>query len=119
MPLFRRVHAGEARIVVSVVTEAELLVRPLRNGDTAAVEKIEDLLSEDGFEVVAVDRAIARRGAALRSHNRIALADAIIIATALETGCEAIVGNDGEWRQRLPDLPFLLLENVVSRQAKA
>ena len=113
MPLFRRVQAGNLSLIVSVITEAELLVRPEREQNAAAKERIADLLSEDGIFVVNVERRIARRAAAIRGQKNIKLADAIIIATALETGCEAIVGNDGEWARKLTDVPFVRLDDIV------
>ena len=100
--------------MVSVVTEVELLIRPERDNDQDAIERIQDLLSEDGIQVVNVDRRIARRAAAVRAHyQRLGLADAIIVATALSTDCEAIVGNDGDWR-RLTDIPFVCLDDVAA-----
>ena len=113
MPLFRRVQAGQLQLIVSVVTEAELLVRPQRDRDTDAVERIGDLLSEDGIDVVGVDRRIGRRAARLRAMQNLSLADAIIAATAIETGCEAVVGNDGLWR-RLEEISFVRLDDVVA-----
>jgi predicted nucleic acid-binding protein len=115
LPVFRRVQRGEARIVVSVVTEAELLIRPLRHADQEALDRISDLLSEDGFQVVPVDRRIGRRAALLRANQNLRLADAIIAATAVETGCEAIVGNDGAFR-RLTEIPFVCLDDLVASQ---
>jgi predicted nucleic acid-binding protein len=114
VPIFSRVRDGEADIFVSAITEAELLVRPERDGNTAAIERIGDLLSEEGIYVMDVTRRIARKAAKLRSHNRIALADAIIIATAIETRCEAIIGNDGEWTRRLTEVPYVLLDDIVT-----
>jgi predicted nucleic acid-binding protein len=114
VPLFRRVQQGEASILVSVITEAELLVRPEREGNAAAVQRIGDLLSEDGVYVVNMDRRIARRAAALRGQRRLGLADAIIVATAIETECDAIVGNDHDWTNRINEIPFVQLDAIVS-----
>lgn len=118
LPLFQRVQKGEAAFIVSAITEAELLVRPYRDGNAAAVERVGDLLSENGIYVAGVDRRIGRRAAQLRAGSytngkRLALADAIIIATAIETECEAIVGNDGEWR-RLNDIRFVCLDDLAA-----
>jgi predicted nucleic acid-binding protein len=101
------------------VTESELLVHPERDEDHDAMERISDLLSEDGMFVVGVDRRIARRAAALRAatlraRRRMALPDAIILATAIETGCDAIVTNDGDWR-KVADIPVVILDEVVER----
>jgi predicted nucleic acid-binding protein len=112
-PLFRRVQGGELSLIVSVITEAELLVRPERQQDELARERIADLLSEDGIYVVSVDRRIARRAAALRGRAGLKLADAIIVATAIETGCEAVVSNDGEWGKKQIGIPFVSLDDIA------
>lgn len=112
IPLFDRVRTGQAVMIISAITEAELLVRPQREANREAIEKIEDFLSEDGIFVVDVTRQIARRAAALRPVNRISIADAVIMATGLETGCDLIVGNDRRWSE-LPAIPFLLLDDVT------
>ena len=115
LPVFRRVQAGDLSLMVSVITEAELLVRPERDRNEAAKERIADLLSEDGIYVVGVDRKIARRAAALRGQNSLKLADAIIVATAVETGCEAIVSNDGEWSRKPLEVPVVRLDDILTR----
>jgi predicted nucleic acid-binding protein len=107
------VQQGQARINVSVVTESELLIRPIRDNEPEAVERIEDLLSEEGMRVIPVDRRTARVAAEVRARHRLKLADAIIVATALETGCDAIVGNDREWR-RVSEVPYVHLDEVVA-----
>lgn len=115
LPLFEEVRDGEATLVVSVVTEAELLVRPLRLGAGRDVERIEDLLSEDGVEVVDVDRRIARTAARLRETNGLALADAMIVATAIESGCDGMIGNDRAWARREIGLPYVLLDEAIEQ----
>jgi predicted nucleic acid-binding protein len=121
-PVFRRVQRGELAVFVSAMTEAELLVRAYRNRDEAAVERVRDLLSEDGFYVVSADRRIAVHGARIRGEymrgggdRKMAIPDAIIIATAIETGCDAIVGNDAAWRGRT-EIPFVYLKEAVTNQ---
>jgi predicted nucleic acid-binding protein len=112
-PLFRRVQKREVLVIVSVITEAELLIRPHREEDLEAVERIGDLLSEEGIQVVPVTRRIGRRAAVLRAAQRFKLADAIIVATAIETGCDAVVGNDGAWRKQA-EIPFVHLDDVIA-----
>jgi predicted nucleic acid-binding protein len=100
-------------VIASVITEAELLVRPERVGDQAAIQRIGDLLSEPGIEVAEVTRRMARRAAALRSRNSLKLPDAIIVATAIETRCEAIIGNDQAWAASRVEINYVLLDDVV------
>jgi predicted nucleic acid-binding protein len=99
-------------MVLSAITEAELLVRPHRDGNQDAIEKIEDFLSEDGIFVVEVTRPIARRAARLRPVNSISIADAVVMATAAETGCDLVLGNDKRW-STIPGIPFVRLDDVV------
>jgi predicted nucleic acid-binding protein len=112
--VFRRVQRGELQIVVSTITEAELLVRPERDGDQEAIERISDLLSEDGFRVVPFDRRMARLAARLRAHHKFGLADAIIVATALLSECEAVVSNDGQW-QGISEIPIVHLGDLAKQ----
>jgi predicted nucleic acid-binding protein len=113
VPYFQRVQSRQATMVVSAVTESELLVRPFRDRDAEAIERIADLLSEDGIEVIEVDRAIARRAAQLRAgHMPLRLPDAMIIATALDAGCDLVLGNDGEW-SKLKGVPFARLDDII------
>jgi predicted nucleic acid-binding protein len=112
IPLFDRVRDGEAVMVLSAISEAELLVRPERDGNREAIEKIADFLSEDGIYVVEVTRPIARRAAKLRPVNQISIADAVIMATAVETGCDLLLGNDARWA-KAPGVPFVRLDDVT------
>lgn len=99
-------------IIVSAITEAELLVRPEQTSNSEAIQRIGDLLSEEGIYVIEVSRRIARRAAALRAKSGFKLPDAIIVATAIQTACDAIVSNDGAWA-RLTDIPFVHLDELV------
>jgi predicted nucleic acid-binding protein len=112
LPLLDRVREGRAQMILSAITELELLVGPERRGDRDAVEKIGDFLSEDGIYVVDVTRPIARRAATLRPNNRISVADAVIMATVIETGSDLVVGNDHRWAN-VPSIPYLSLDDVV------
>ena len=110
-PVFARVQRGQAEVVASVITEAELLVRPNREGNLEATERIADLLSEDGISVLPVTRQIARSAALLRARHGLKLPDAIIVATAIGARCDVIVGNDDRWH-RIGEIPYVHLEDV-------
>jgi predicted nucleic acid-binding protein len=112
IPLFDRVREGQAAMIISAITEAELLVKHEREQNDEAIEKIEDFLSEDGIYVVDVTRAIARCAAKLRPVNQISIADAVIMATAVETGCDLLLGNDARWAT-IPGIPYLKLDDAI------
>ena len=101
-PVFRQIESGEARPVVSIITEIELLGFPrLTRQDEA---RIRTLLS--GFTVVAVDERIAGQAVALKRRHGIKTPDAIIAATALvENAC--LVTRDQDLLQKLPEVRSL------------
>ena len=112
VPIFRRVQSRQTDIVLSAVTEAELLVRPYRDDNLDALERIGGLLDSEGITVTPVSRRIARRSAVLRARHGLHTADAIIVATAIETECDAIVGNDKVWR-RVDEIAYVHLDEIM------
>lgn len=100
---------------VSTVVEAEVLVKPFRELDQPAIEKATLFFRESRHLLVrSFDRAVARRAALVRATTRLPLADAIIIATALEERCDALVGNDSSMAERAIGMPYLHLDDYVS-----
>jgi len=81
--LRRRFAAGDELLVAASVY-AETIVRPLQAGTDATVDQFFDAA---GISIVPIDRAIARRAAALRAeHEPLRLPDAMSLATAIATG---------------------------------
>ena len=99
--------------ILSAVTELELLVRPIREKDEYELGQIRALLEGDGMRVVDLDRTIARLAAEVRADSRLDLADAAIVATALATRCDAIVGNDARCAERVRYVPYVFLDALV------
>ena len=77
-----RLAAGD-ELLVGATVYAETIVRPLQQGTDATVDQF---LDSAGIAVVPIDRAIARRAAALRAeHRSLRLPDAMLLATAIAT----------------------------------
>jgi predicted nucleic acid-binding protein len=75
-----RLAAGDELLLCATVY-AETIVRPLQQGTDATVDQFLDAAR---ITVVPVDRAIARRAAALRArHRSLRLPDALSLATAV------------------------------------
>ncbi len=112
-PFFEQLDKGTVQVVTSVITLTEVLVKPLRDGDTRLAEQYRDiLLNIDGLTTVEVSAAVAEKAARLRSQYSLRTPDAIQIATALHTGASALLTNDIRW-PALPDLHILTLEQLV------
>ena len=78
-----RLAAGD-KLLLGATVYAETIVRPLRHGTDATVDQF---LDSAGIAVIPIDRAIARRAAALRAeHPSLRLPDAMSLATAIATG---------------------------------
>lgn len=112
-PVFGRVEAGQSTAVFSVVTEAEALVKPIREGRSDIIARIETLLRHRHASVIPVNRIIARRAAHIRARTGLALTDTIIVATAVEAGCQALVGNDARWARRVSEIRYVHLDDIT------
>lgn len=114
-PLFEIVENGQIKVNLSVITEAELLVKPYRENNVKAVKDVQ-LLTEDfpNIEVIPVTRKIARDAAKIRSSLVLKLPDAIIISTAVNTNSDVIIGNDHELLQKSAScLPSVILSQYL------
>jgi predicted nucleic acid-binding protein len=113
--LFATVAAGEVRAVFSVVTEAEVRVKPLRDRRDEELDRISTLLSHHNVDVVHADREIARAASTLRANLNLELSDALIVATAIVSECDALVGNDRTCARRVTEIPYIYLDEVMGR----
>ena len=107
---------GIKQAVVSVITEIELLVRPIREEEIEKTERIQAILDAPEVYVMELERPIARAAASIRAKTGLGLADAAIVATALHTGCDALVGNDERCAQRVHEIPYIFPDALVKEQ---
>ena len=85
----------------SMITAAELLVRPVRSGIAELGFMHAFLTSYPHLHGLPMDLHVAQQAATLRATAGLRLPDAIVVATGLLAACEVIVTNDGVWRERL------------------
>jgi predicted nucleic acid-binding protein len=113
--VFERIDGGSISAVASTVTLVELLTGPLFAGDIALAERHKELfLRTSGFSVAPVTPSIAERAAEVRAQYRLRTPDAIIVASALEADCDAIISNDDDWKRRITEIRILHLEQFVT-----
>jgi predicted nucleic acid-binding protein len=84
----------------SVVSAVELLVRPLRTGQERFTFMHTFLTQFPNLTVLPMDMVVAVQAATLRAATGLPLPDAVVVASGLLSGCDAIVTNDGRWKQR-------------------
>lgn len=105
------VQSGRNRAVISAISAMELLVGPLKAGQ--AIDAYLDFLQRfSSVECVPVDIAVAEQAAIVRARHGIKPPDALIIGTAIASGVDAVVTNDGSWSKVSPR-PVVLLSDYV------
>lgn len=111
---FRALNQGEFRAVTSVVTLPEVLVYPLRQGNTTLAQQYRDILfNAEGLTTIQVSPDIAEVAAQLRAIHNLRTPDAVQMATAICEGASFFLTNDA----RLPSLPGL--EVLVLEELRA
>ena len=84
--------SGRRDGIGSVLLLPEVLTKPLRDGDTAAVRSLGGLLTR--LDLRPVDRAIAELATVLAARYGLRAADATHLATAISMGAERFITNN-------------------------
>lgn len=110
---FEALFRGEFTVITSVLTITEVLVYPLRQGNTILAQQYRDILfNSQGLTTIEVSPDIAEAAAQLRATYNLRTPDAIQIATAIRGGASFFLTNDA----RLPSLPglsVLVLQQLI------
>lgn len=102
-------------VVVSTVALAELIVRPIRDGDAARVGLIlSRLRSLPHLSIVDFDQRHAIETATVRARTGLKLPDAASVATARLAGASALLGNDRRWRTAPLGVPYHHLDDILA-----
>jgi predicted nucleic acid-binding protein len=110
--VFGLIASGSLTGVTSTITLTEVLVQPFMRGDTRLQQEYRDLLlHSDHFEVAPIDAGTAERAADLRARYGLRTPDALQLASALGSGCEAFLTDDSKL-QRVVELRILMLDSL-------
>jgi predicted nucleic acid-binding protein len=110
-PVFQRVDEGQLVVVASPITPAECLVGAYHLNQTEAVINFVECLTQEGTDFVQISAEIGDRAAQLRVKYNLQLTDALQIATALESRCEAFLTNDTQLK-RAVELKVLVVAEL-------
>jgi predicted nucleic acid-binding protein len=110
--VFRRINEGRIIGVTSVITVTEVLVLPLRQGNTALASEYWDLLTNSAnMQLVSIDPETAKIAADLRARYNLRTPDALQLATAIKAGCDAFLTNDATLK-KVTELKILVLSEL-------
>ena len=86
---------GEIRVVTSTITLTEVLMHPIKAGDTILENAYRRfLVPADFFEIMPVDIKIAEHAAALRAQFGLRTPDAIHVSTYVLATCDVFLTRD-------------------------
>ncbi len=115
-PFFQALDRDDAKAVTSVLTLLEVLIHPLRRGDTKlAAQYRRILLNAKGLTTVPLVPDVAEEAARLRATYNLRTPDAIQVATALWHGASFFFTNDARL-PAIPDLRMLVLDELKAAQ---
>jgi predicted nucleic acid-binding protein len=110
-PFFKMVSRGECLAITSAISVLEGLVLPIRNQDAWLIRKFRNFFYHTRVKTVDISSRVAEEAAELRAlHNKIQLADAIQIATALDIKAACFLTNDKELTV-VPGIKVLILDD--------
>lgn len=115
--LFDAIDNGEILGVTSELTIAEVLIKPLAEGNfTLQNAYLDAIQSSDTLLTASINRDTLIEAAKIRASNpAIRMPDAIHAATAKIIGCKTIITNDRRF-QAATGVKVALLSDMVSRQ---
>ena len=110
--IFRRVDSTTIAGYSSVITLTEVLTKPKQLRDARVESEYRNLLLYSrNFSLIPIDYLIAESAAGLRASYRLRTPDALQLAAALNSGCEAFLTNDYAL-QRVTELRVLVLDQL-------
>jgi predicted nucleic acid-binding protein len=116
LPFFQAAEEGSITGVSGELTIAELLVKPMRRNDLFGAEKVRTLFDSVGdgegfFQALPHDRSTLEFAAHIRATQKLAMIDAIHLATAIKAKCSHIITNDEQIVRRAKGIKALRLES--------
>lgn len=95
--LLDQVHSGRFECVISVITVAEMLVRPSATDMSQALAAQTALRHFPHLRIQDFVLDLAIEAAHVRAVTKLKMPDAIVLATALADRLDAVVHADDEW----------------------
>jgi predicted nucleic acid-binding protein len=112
-PLWRESRAGQLEVISSELALMEVLVLPLRRGDTSLQADFEQALLGTDMRLLPITQPILREAAQLRaSIPSLRTPDALHAATDRLSGTALFLSNDVGFR-KVPGLKLIILDDLL------
>lgn len=114
-PFFEALARRELRVVTSTITLLEVLVHPMKRNDARLATKYRSiLLNTRDLSLISVNQSIAEEAARVRAVYDLYIADAIEIATALNSRATFFLTNDKRLSS-ISGLEVLILDELTAK----
>ena len=111
--LFTFNDEGYFKFLTSTVTLLEVLVKPLRDGETNVADKYTSILTNaEGIDIFDITSVIAARAASLRAIYNLRTPDALQVATAIQHNADYFFTNDLRL-QAIADIKVITIEDLI------
>ncbi len=111
--IFENIAAGKIEAITSTLTLTEVLALPMEKQQFDLCQTYKKLLtSAEHFTLVNIGNEIAEHAASLRAHYRLRTPDALQVATAIASDCQAFLTNDKNL-SRITDIQVIVLETLL------
>ncbi|MCI0349382.1 MAG: PIN domain-containing protein [Acidobacteriales bacterium] len=110
-PLWQAAKNVSIEIVSRDLVLLEVLVGPLKSGNTALASTYEQLFQQSQTRLFPITQTILRQAAKLRATSKLKTPDALHAATALEAKCALFITNDAGFRG-VPGLSVAILDDL-------
>jgi len=111
--VFERLDAGTLEAITSPITLAECLVIPFRDGDTGLQRAFLQVVAHGlNTSLSATDEGTGLLAAELRARYGLSLSDALQLATAIMTHCDALLTNDHSLK-RVAEINVVVLNELT------
>ncbi len=111
-PLWQAAQARTIEVLSSDLLLMEVLVGPLKSGNTTLEQIYENALQGPDMHLLPITQSILREAARLRVRTKLKTPDALHAATALLANCVLFVTNDTGFRS-VPGLPLVILKDLL------
>jgi predicted nucleic acid-binding protein len=110
--IMQQVATGNPNGKASVLVLTEVLNHPLQTGNTQLAQQYENVLIKSrDFRLIPIDDTVARKAAELRAKYNLKTPDALHVASAITSGCDALLTNDNGLK-RVTEATILILDDL-------
>ena len=96
----------------SPVLVIEVLVKPIRDGNTEIELQYRELFASNAVRLLDASYQVFEDAARLRAETGLKTPDALHAATAIRAGCTLFITNDTDFR-RVQGLPIVVLDDLL------